>query len=87
MTASDTFDYTSESVLGGSAQRRDHEGTEQDSNTVRDVAESSLQRRVVREFVDFYLSQASTDLVTSVGYVPVSTATVEANRRRFDEVV
>ena len=36
------------------------------------VAENSLEKDQVREFVDFYLNQTSTKLISQIGYVPVS---------------
>lgn len=143
-TASGTFDYFAESILGGvDDHRTDYVGTEQDDTIIQSVTDSpyamgylgfayytqnrdrvsavsvrenagecvppsiesartgtyqplsrplfvyvnraALDRPVVRAFVTSYLDAASTDLVRDVGYVPVSEADAERNRRRFDE--
>jgi phosphate transport system substrate-binding protein len=144
-SASGTFDYFRETVLGAdAAHRTDYAGTEQDETIVEQVTDDAhamgyfgfayftknrdavravavddgdgcvtpslstagsgaysplsrplyvyvdrqaLQSRPVREFLRFYLSLTTTDLVEDVGYVPVSDDVARENERRLRDAV
>ena len=47
------------------------------------VAENSLDRVAVREFVDFYLQKTSTDIISQIGYVPVGEKIMYKNLYRL----
>lgn len=51
------------------------------------VAEKSLEKDQVREYVDFYLQQTSTDLISQIGYVPVSEKLMYENLYRLWKAV
>jgi phosphate transport system substrate-binding protein len=47
------------------------------------VDRAALSRRVVREFLTYYLDRVTDDVVRDVGYVPVSERTARRNRERL----
>ena len=51
------------------------------------VDRAALSRRVVREFVAYYLDHVTGDVVRDVGYVPVSERTARRNRERLRSAV
>ncbi|WP_306059680.1 PstS family phosphate ABC transporter substrate-binding protein [Natronococcus wangiae] len=51
------------------------------------VAEQSLTRPEVRDFVRFYLERTSTDLVNEVGYVPLTEDERDENLDKFEAVL
>ena len=51
------------------------------------VAEDALEREEVRDFVEFYLEESATDLITEVGYVPVSEDVRADMLEKFEEAV
>ena len=51
------------------------------------VAKESLRDPVVRRFVRFYIEQSKTDLITQVGYVPVTDALARENLDRLEAAV
>lgn len=51
------------------------------------VSKESLADETVRDFVRFYLEQAATDLVSEVGYVPITEETLQENLNKLDDAV
>lgn len=51
------------------------------------AAKESLSDPTVRDFVRFYLEQAATDLVSDVGYVPITEETLEENLTKLDAAI
>ncbi|WP_323190727.1 PstS family phosphate ABC transporter substrate-binding protein [Halostella sp. PRR32] len=51
------------------------------------VSKQSLADETVRDFVRFYLEKAATDLVSEVGYVPITDETLEENLNKLDAAV
>lgn len=51
------------------------------------VAKESLRRPAVQEFVRYYLDRAATDVVSDVGYVPVTEAVRDANLERLEAAI
>lgn len=51
------------------------------------VARDALDRRVVREFVRYYLDRIDTGLVSDVGYVPIDSPSAEESRSKFEAAV
>ncbi|SEV80817.1 PstS family phosphate ABC transporter substrate-binding protein [Natrinema salifodinae] len=51
------------------------------------VAQESLERSAVRDFVEFYLEQTSTDLVNEVGYVPMTEDERDENLAELDDAI
>lgn len=51
------------------------------------VARESLSDVVVQEFLRYYLEQVETDLVSEIGYVPLTESTARTNRERLEEAV
>ncbi len=47
------------------------------------VSKKSLERKEVREFVEFYLKQTSTELIKQIGYVPLPEEQMEKNLKKF----
>lgn len=51
------------------------------------VAKESLKEKAVREFVEYYLKNSSSEIVRQVGYVPVTEETKQQNLDKFDKAV
>jgi phosphate transport system substrate-binding protein len=51
------------------------------------VAREALTEPAVRDFTRFFIERAATDLVSAVGYVPITTATRDENHRRLEAAV
>ena len=51
------------------------------------VSSESLKRPEVRKFIEFYIRQSATELISQVGYVPVTQDIVEENLRKIEEAV
>lgn len=51
------------------------------------VAESALERKVVREFVRFYIERSATDLIRQIGYVPVTQSTKKENLEKLESAI
>jgi phosphate transport system substrate-binding protein len=51
------------------------------------VSKESLADETVRDFVRFYLEQAATDLVSEVGYVPITEEVLQENLNKLDDAV
>ena len=49
-------------------------------------SEEAIQREPVYEFLDFYLNQAETDIVSEIGYVPSSEEMRDENLSTLDEI-
>ena len=51
------------------------------------ASKESLANDTVRDFVRFYIEKAATDLVSDVGYVPITEETRDENLNRLEEAV
>ncbi|QFU81120.1 PstS family phosphate ABC transporter substrate-binding protein [Natronorubrum aibiense] len=51
------------------------------------VAKESLEKPAVRDFARFYMEQAATDLVSEVGYVPITEEKRDENLERLEEAI
>jgi len=49
-------------------------------------SESAIQRDVVYEFLNFYIEEAATSLVSDIGYVPSNDGMVEDNQNAIEDV-
>ena len=51
------------------------------------VADWGLEEPEVRDFTRFFVEQAATDLVSDVGYVPITEETRDEDLRRLDAAI
>ncbi|NUB92735.1 PstS family phosphate ABC transporter substrate-binding protein [Haloterrigena sp. SYSU A558-1] len=51
------------------------------------VAKESLEKQAVRDFARFYMKQAATDLVSDVGYVPITEENRDENLEKLDAAI
>ncbi|WP_408957820.1 PstS family phosphate ABC transporter substrate-binding protein [Natrinema sp. 74] len=51
------------------------------------VAKESLTKPAVQDFVRFYIKQAATDLVTDVGYVPITESKRDENLEKLESAI
>ncbi len=51
------------------------------------VSDQALKRPEIQEFVNFYIEQTSTELISQVGYVPLDEETKNANLAKLKEVM